>query len=221
MSLMVNQLVGFGAGEGEGEPVSYNFDGHDLNPDSGLTTDTHTYNSKTTTGPKSVICIGWADGSSQTLTSASINGNDAPILVQDNRSTGENVGCAICLVNGAHSGDVVAVFNGTVDKGALALLSLSNLRSHSPKGTDTAGASSGTGTALTALTGPGDNGIVISMYVNDGVIGGTTWTNATEISDIDASSFLQSVAIVLGNPAGNIIANGPNNDHQIIGVSLR
>lgn len=217
MMLQVNNLIGFGGG---GLAVSY-VDNGGAPPNSGTGTDTHTFNSKTTTGNASVVVISWADASSNTLSSMTFNGNSMNILVQANRATDNNVGAAICIISGAQSGDVVATFSSAVDGSAATFISLFNPRSIVAVDTDTAGAATGTGSALAALIGGAFGSITIAGYTNDTSGTSVTWTNATEITDNALTSGRHSVGVTLGQPAGDLIADGANDDHQTVGVVLR
>ncbi len=218
--LRINNLIGFGGG---GLPVVPTDDG-DNAPSSGEGGSAHTYGSLTSTGPVSVLLItfGNAAGGNPTLDTVTFDGDSMTELHEATRTTGEDTGCAIYIIDGAKSGDVVATWSGTMAASHLTIVSLDHLRDLTAIDVDDAGAASGTGTAMTALVGPGNNGIVLAVYANDtDFAGDVTWTNATEISDLDAGTHQHSAAWVIGNPAGDIIADGGNNDHQIIGVSLR
>ncbi len=196
-------------------------DDGDFAPTSGTSSSAHTFASMTSTGPASVVLIMWNALSVRTISTITFDGNSMTELHEAGRSTGLLNGCAIYIINGAQSGDIVATFSGAAGDSHITIVSLANLRSLTAIDVDDAGASSGTGTAMTALTNPGGRGIVLAVYANDGSATAVTWTNATEIADLDMGLGRHSASWVLGDPAGNLIADGANNDHQLVGVSLR
>ena len=197
-------------------------DDGDAAPSSGTGTATHTYNSQTSTGPVSVIAITWDDGGGRTLDSITWNGVAMTIMVQANVSGGSTAipGAALCIINGAQSGSVVATFDASCDDSEITKISLSNLQSLTPIDTDSESSTSG-GSNLDSLASPGTDGIRLTAYAEDNPTASVSWTNATEVSDINGGSWRHSVAYDLGDDATTIEANGGGDDEVHVGVSLR
>ena len=175
-------------------------------------------------GPHTAVVINWDDTSSRTLSSITLDGNAMTILVNKIQGGGpsDDLGVAIAIIaQGASSVDLSATFSATPNNINFTVISLQNLVSMTAIDTDSNGASSGSGSPMTALTGPGAGGIIIAGYTNTVDTAAVTWTNATEIADLDDGSYRASAAIVLGSPAGDIDADGGNSTHAICGVSLR
>lgn len=216
MMLRVNNLIGFGGGV---LPVELIDDGDDIAPDTN-SGGVLTFNSKTSTGPDTLILYSWTNtGATRTLSTMTFNGNSMDILKQDVISSGERPGAAIAIISGAQSGNVVATMSGTTVIGSITIVSAVNLRSLLASSTDS---NTGTGAdiTLTSLASAGNKGASIAVFVNNSGIISTTWTNATEIADFGNSQNRHSVAWVIGSLTGNIKADGATDDQSIVGVSL-
>lgn len=189
---------------------------------SGGGTSTVTFSAQTSTGPTSVICITWYKATTATtLSSITWNGSAMSILEQINRDAGsDTMGAAIAIIDGAQSGDVVATFAASVSESEITKLSLTNVQSLTAVDTDEEGAAAG-GSDLAALTSPGLGGVRIAAFANLGSAVAVTWSNATEVSDLDAGTYRHSVAYDLGDDATTIVATGGSNDEVHVGVSLR
>jgi hypothetical protein len=198
----------------------------DFAPDSGTGTATHTYNS-ITAGPisavaRSVVAITWDNaGAVRTVSGVTFDGNTMTELHEAGRSTGKNVGCALYVIDGSQSGDIVVTFSGTVADSHITVLSPEDIISDTPVDVGDAGAATGTGTIMTNLLVPGMGGIRIAVYANDTGTTAVTWANAVEQVDVDAGNHRHSVAWVLNNADDDIDADGASDDHQLIGVALR
>lgn len=216
--LRVSNLTGFGGGAKP--PIPAPVDDGDATNSSGLAS--HTYAAQTSTGPVTVLGITWGDGSSRTLNSATWNGDAVSILVQQVVAMGAGFGnAAICIIGGgARSGNLVLNFSGTVLDSEITKLSVSNLISIMAIDTDDE-TSAGGGADLDSLLSPGIGGIRIGVFANDADTTGVTWTNATEVSDIEVTNHRHSVAYDLGDNATTITADGGAVGEVIVGVSLR
>ena len=175
----------------------------------------------------SVIAITWDNvGAVRTVTGVTFDGNTMTELHEAGRATGLNVGCAIYLITGSQSGDIVVTFDGTVDNSQITVVALEDEISGTPVDVGDAGAATGTGTSMTNLLTPGMGGVRIAVYANDDPTTAVTWTNAVEFTDVavgpvSAPSHRHSVAYVLQNSDDDINADGASDDHQLIGIALR
>jgi len=222
VSLQINNLVGFGGGGILG-PVTAIDEGGWLESTQSTV---HTFTNKTSDGPVTGFLISWDSGNSiQTLDSVTFDGKSCDILVQAGQSGGERSSVGIALIrNGATTGDIVLTFSGTVEASIITMVALTNLRSLIPIDIDDAGASSGTGDPLTALDGPGNDGIVLLVYINDSRDNATSWTPdpaVEEIADAISVTYRHSAAWHYGNPLSDIKAVAGSNDHHLVGASLR
>lgn len=192
-------------------------------PDSGTTTNTHTYNSQTSLGTAAVF-ISWENSAAvRTLSSLTWNANPMSILVQTTEASGARPGHAIAVIDGAQSGNLVAVFSGSCNDSHITIVSLTDVQSLTP--IDTAfDDTNALGIDLPALTGVDADGIVLVGFANASNSDAVTWTNATEIADIDAgdiNSPRHSCAYVLGVPGGTINATSIFQSQAIVGAALR
>lgn len=194
-------------------------DDGDAAPSSGTGGTAHTYSSQTSTGPTSVLAITWVgDGALRTLSSATWNGNAMSILVQ--RSTGSNWDrAAFVAISGAQSGAIVLNFSGNVSDSHITKISLTNVQSLTPLDTDSAEGEDAA-LSLASLSSPGEGGIRLAAIAGAADTVDTTWTNATEIADLDAGVERHSVAYDLGDDGTTISAD--NDGFQtLVGVSIR
>jgi hypothetical protein len=222
MSLRVNNLVGFGGGGDV--PVGFIDDG-DAAPSSGTGTTAHTYNSITSTGPVSVVLISWVDTTTNALSTITFDGNSMTILEQWSEAGGtDRVGGAICIIDGAQSGNIVATFDANTNDSEISVVSLTGLLSLSAIDTDRK-RGSGSSLTLDALTNPGGKGIILAIYSNSEAATAVTWTNTNSsagFSNLDTgASYRHSCDYVLGNPAADIVAAGSLGRQVLVGVSLR
>lgn len=196
-------------------------DDGDAAPSSGTGTATHTYDSQTSTGPHTAVIITWQDFSDLTLSSLTWNGDAMSILVQGTTNDGQ--GAAIAIIDGgARSGNLVAVFNAACDDSQITKVSLANLQSMTPVDTDLEADITVGGTAdLDSLSSPGVGGIRIAGFANRTETTAVTWSNATELSDLNAGAWRHSAGYDLGDDSAAIAANGDAETEVIVGVSLR
>lgn len=216
--LRVNNLTGFGGGALPAIEVTD--DGDSTAESSGGGSNAHTHTSESSTGPISILGAFWSDPTDTTLNSVTWGGSAVTILVQAHRS---NIGCAIGIISGAQTGNVVLNFSGSVDDSCLTKISLNNLLSMSAKDTDSSTSAAGSA-SLTALTTPGAGGVRIAVYGSE-TDSAVTWTGATEIADFSltsgAATARMSAAYDLGDDSGTITADVDAADEAICGVSLR
>lgn len=199
-------------------------DDGDFAPTSGAATSSHTWSSLSSTGPTTVIIVTWRSNlSPRTLNSATFDGINLIIAVQDNQPTAfDSIGSAILIVSGTFSSkSLVLNWSGTMSDSHITVLSLANLISLTPKSTDFNHAPTGNGDPLIALNDAGAKGITIAGFGNRGSTSAISWANAVERSDLDAGAFRHSCATQLGLLAGDIDATGSSNDHAIVGASFR
>lgn len=192
-------------------------DDGDAAPSSGAGTATHTYNSQTSTGPKSALLITWREASDFELSTVTWNGNSMNILAQTHFVDANGVGAAIAIISGAQSGNVVLGFSGSVDDSHITKVSLDNLVSIAARDTDT----DTDNVNLDNLTSPGDGGIRLAAFADKSSGNTVSWTNATELSDLDAGAHRHSAAYDLGDDGGTITPSGGSTDQAVAGVSLR
>jgi hypothetical protein len=196
----------------------------DSAPDSGGGTATHTYNTKTSTGPVSLVLITWRKSSTTntSLTGITWNGVAMSILVQvqGDDTVSETVGAGVCLIAGAQSGNIVASFNQTCDS-EITIVSLANVRTLTPSDTDFAGAAGGA--SLSALASPSAGGIRIVAVAGFTDTSGYTWTPAdvVELSDIDAGTWRHACAYQIGDDATAFEAATGGAGTNMAGASLR
>lgn len=201
-------------------------DDGDAQSSSGAGTATLTFNSQTSTGPHSVIGITWHKATTTTtLSSATWGGSSMSILEQIAYDPGNDcIHCAICIIAGAQTGNIVLNFAATITDAEITKLSLSNLQSMTAVDTDEESASAG-GSDLDSLTTPGTGGVRLAVLMNLGSATAVTWSNASEVSDLSvtsgAESWRHSMAYDLGDDSGAIAGNGGSNDEAHVGVSLR
>jgi len=176
----------------------------------------------TSTGPVTVVVVTYSNASfsARTISGVTFDGNAMDELVQHNSTVTQTVGSGIYIIDGAQSGTVSVNMSGTTNDGHITVLSLENLQSTTAVDTDEDYHATST-TTLSALTNPGSGGVVIVGYSNGEDTSAITFTNATELDDLDAGTMRHGVAYVLGNPAGNISADGGTNDGVLVAASLR
>jgi hypothetical protein len=182
-----------------------------------------TFTDKSSAGPFTVLILSWqSTTTARTLSSATWGGNAVTIHVQTNIDGGSTcVGVAILSINGAQaSGDIVCNFNNTVNLAFITVVSLSNVANQTPIDTDSG--TSATGAAdLDSLASPLAGGIRIAGYANVANGTATTWTNATDISDVDVTVLRHASGYDTGDDATAIQANAAADDEAIVGVSWR
>ncbi len=201
-------------------------DDGDAQSSSGAGTNTLTWTSQTSTGPHSVVLISWHKATTATtLSSITWSGVAMTILEQIAYDPGNDpIHGAIAIIAGAQSGSIVATFAATITDAEITKLSLLNLNSMTAVDTDEESAAAG-GSDLDSLASPGVGGIRLALLTNLGAATGVTWSNATEVSDLQvtsgAESWRHSAAYDLGDDATAIAGNGGSNDECHVGVSLR
>ncbi len=221
MSLKLTNLVGFGGGGGSA--IAVIDDGGD---DDFKNTTIHTYTSRTCTGPACYISVGWiSDTVERNLNSMTFNGNTISIKVQRHRAAGIVWhACAIGVISGAQSGNLVFNFSGTVTSSYYRLLSARNVRNTNP--TDTDSYSSDTNSiTLSALIPPSSGGLEIAAMVLDDTLLPVTWTPSPEVKTLfdGAPDARWSVAYRLGGlgGSGDIKWTAAGDNQATVGVALR
>lgn len=201
-------------------PIEYTDHG-DSAPDSGTTTDTHTFNSKSVTrSSRAYVLLTYrvgGTGSNRVVSSATWGGNSMTIEVQANSDSGaEVVGVAILsIAAGDASGNVVVTFDGTANDSEITIVSTDN----EVTGTvDTDTADSATTATLNALTAPPSGGARFAVANSPGDTSGMTWGNATEISDLDAGAYRHSAAADVSTNTSDITVAS---DQVAVGISVR
>jgi hypothetical protein len=217
--------------EEDGHPPGYGLgvaditivDDGDAAPSSGGGTSTHTYNTQTSTGPDSGLLITWVNDGILTLDSGSWNGNALTILEQASKdNASEDMGAAIAVVAGAQSGTLTLTWSGNCADSEITKVSLSNVQSLSAVYTDKE-ISAESGADLDSLLSPGVGGIRLAVHAHANDASATSWTNATELADLDAGLWRHSAAYDLGDDATAIVADnaGLADAEVIVGVSIR
>jgi hypothetical protein len=196
-------------------------------PSSGAGTSAHTYSSKTSTQSSVLVLLSYQDSGSDTVSSVTWNGVSGTILVQ-NVSTVDTNRQGVAIVGwtgGTLSGNIVVNFSASVTNSYVTIASLSNLVSLTPITTGSVAYASGVSTAASlTLTTPGIGGIRVYLWNRFNNTAGalTTWTGATELSDVDVGSWTHSTAYSLGNNSGSVNPNNnTTNGRALAGVSLR
>jgi hypothetical protein len=197
-------------------------DDGDAAPSSGAGTSTHTFGSQSSTGPFSFVKITWIEdtGSDRTITSATWGGAATTIPVQEFMPTAveDGIGAAILYIAGAQTGNIVVNFSGDVEDSQITKVSLDNVNTTFID-TDF-DAQESTSLNLDALSSPGLGGIRLAVYGNTSDASGCTWTNATEIADLDAGTFRHSAAWDLGDDGTTINCSRSDSDSAIAGLSI-
>lgn len=200
-------------------------DDGDAAPSSGTGTSSHTYNSETSTGPASVVMFTAENSAAFTLSSATWNGSSVDILFQDSFDAGS--GTRLCAgflyASGAQSGNIVLNWSTSVVDSEITIVSLTNLVSSTTVDTDSHGAASVTPVDLDAISSPGQGGIRLAIYCSgeNATISGS-WSNATELSYVDAGGFQHTTAYDLGNNSTTIDPNRTGDANKLaVAVALR
>lgn len=213
-------LMGSG---GSNTPVTVTDEG-DSAPDSGTSSAQHTYNSKTVNGAsRGYVLLSYYSGvgSTRYVTSATWGGTSMTIERQTVTNGGSGPGAqtwgvAILSIDAASaSGDVVINFSGIINDSEITIASTDD----EYIGTSDTGAAVSTGTAvLSNLNAPPNGGarLAVAVHVNDPT--GMTWTNATELSDLDAGSFQHSAAYDEDSNTSDITVAS---DVAAVGISVR
>ena len=217
--LRVQNLAGFGTPRGA---VGIIDDGGQA-VDSGAGTGTHTFNSVTSTGPHTYVIASMDDSFEVSLDSYTFDGNSMTKLVD---RAGPSVGgvrsrVAILYIAGAQSGDVVLGWSGGADNSYISVVSCNNVNDPTGGDTDTGQTTSGSAMTLNALSSPGAGGVRLVGLVNEGGTASVSWTNATEIRDVDAGTHRHAVAYDEGDDSGNITGSFSSTDGCMVGVAIR
>lgn len=202
--------------------VQITLDGTHTTADSGAGTTQHTHNSVTAAGPVSVLFVTHRDAGNVDQVSATWDGQAMTQLVHRRNSVeaGPFCSCAIYIIDGAMSGNVVINYAETVDQSAVTAASLRNLESLTAIDTDGENTASGNA-KLDALLTPGDGGIRLALFANATAATAATWTNATELTDFASGNHRHSVAYALGDSASTITPDSAGGIEVVVGVSLR
>lgn len=221
MDGLLNPIIGSGAVA----DIEITDDG-DFALSSGGTTATHTFNSVVTSRADSFALITWNDDQTITLDTATWGGNACSILVQATTTAATRRGCAIIHRAGTQTGNIVLTFSAACTSSHVTAVSLDNLQSSTPVDTDSDVRASGDATSndLDALAAPGVGGIRLAVQSNSSDTTALTWTNATEVSDLDAGSNRHTAAYDLGNNSSTINTSQSSNSfaiRAICGVSMR
>lgn len=217
--LRVTNLIGFGAAGRN--PITIVDDGDTGTPSSGTT---HTYTSKTSTGPSTiVVAYCRRDASGVNVSSITFNGNSCTILAQHTSAGSAGVNVAIAAVAGAQSGSVVVTYDQDVgDRAGITILSLANVQNLlTPVDTDTDNGTDGAA-SLAALSSPGAGGIRIAASSIDNSHT-STWSGVTaELADFVQGSTGMSCAYHLADSGATITDTySASSEHAVVGVSIR
>ena len=219
--LRVNNLIGFGvSGARDIVPT----DDGDAAASSGLPGTIVTWTSASTTGPHSYALLTYDDGTDAITVSSATWGVEAcSILEQAQPASGATTGAAILYCAGAQTGDLVITFSGDVPEAEITKVSLANVVDpDTPVDTDELTSTSATSFDLAALSSPGAGGIRLAVFAHRDDPNTVTWTNASEISDLDVGGYQHSAAYDLGDDATTINASiSGANRGSLVGVSLR
>jgi hypothetical protein len=205
----------------ENPPVEVELIASRMLPNSGDANSVHTWTGLTTSGPHTVLIVGYWEGNnivSWTWGGASITTLHVVGPQSDRRA-------AIGIIEGSRSGNIVLTMQIDADAAGLTLLRLENLQSMSALDTAQAGGNATTLT-LSGLSAP-EGGVRIAGYINGDDVRPITWTGATEVSDFAVNSDNQdhrhSTAYDLGENDSNIVAtkSGSSDPSVLLGVSLR
>lgn len=184
-------------------------------PSSGTGTDTHTYTSKTSTGPDTIVFLTWT-GQFSTLSGVTYGGVSMTQLVIGGSASNA---CAIYYISGAQTGNVVVTFTGSISDSQITIASLTNLQSATAVDTDVDSVSP---CDMDALDTPGVGGIRLVCFASTVDATGCTWVNATELSDVDIGVDRHSTAYTLGDDGSTIsLSAGGGGTDVMVGVSLR
>lgn len=196
-------------------------------PTSGAGGSSHTIASLSAAGPFVVVAVTATDNEGDfAFTGATWNGVAGTLVVQspDADDSTDWIVCALFAWRGAQSGNLVIDFNDNVDASYVTVLSLSNVLSDTPLDTgsdDNESNEGGSGLDCSGLSTFADGCATIVVYANNADGSSVTWTNATEVSDIDGGRHRHSVAYALDTPAGTINANGGSDRSVIAGAVFR
>jgi len=223
VSLKITNLVGF-SGVPKIGPVEPTHDGN-FAPSSGLGNPTHTYNSRTSTGPRTYLHITWRDASGITLNTVIFGGNSMSRLVEEKNSAGARNGAEIWDISGSQSGNILLGFSGTCDDSHISIVSLRNVKNPAPIDTDTdfTNAAQAFPLELTALNNPGEDGIILIAHAHSFDFLSQTFFPFTvvEIADLDAGAHRHCAGWNLGDLGDNLETNAWNTYKVLVGVSLR
>lgn len=186
----------------------------------------HTFNSVVTTKATSFALVTWSDASTLTISSATWGGAACSILAQVSSGASTRTGSAILAIAGAQTGNLVINFSAACDSSRVSAISADGVVSLTPVDTDTSFIEFGSSTScdLDNLTAPGVGGLRLAVGTSFADTTAWTWTNATEVSDLDAGVWRHSAAYDLGNNGTTISTSQSTNSgasRTIAGVSIR
>lgn len=208
-----------------GAIVNFIADDGDAAPSSGVSTSVHTYNSKTSTGPQTILCLtAWDANAPADISPTSVVWGGTS-LTKIRGTTTENVHASIWgYLGGALSGNIVVTFSAgssNPDDSEITILSYSGIQSLTAVDSDIGTEETGSSISFDALNTFDADGCFVCCAMNEADTTAVTWTNATERSDLDAGSFRHTVANGTGTPSGTITCSGGSADWSFVGVSLR